>query len=145
MVPLYGKPVKPLVLSPGTWYNKTLVKPLDWFFLALSLALTAGTAWWVFAPTDAPLRVEVRDPEGTFLYPLDETRTILAKGPLGVTEVRIAASQVWVDDSPCANKVCIAMGKIRSPGQFVACLPNGVFVRITGGKPNPEAPDAAVF
>ena len=137
--------VKPWPFPPGTWYNKALVKPLDWLFLALSLALTVGTAWWVFAPSDAPLRVEVRDPDGTFLYPLDESRSIEAKGPLGITRIEITRGKVWVDDSPCTNKVCIAMGKISQPGQFVACLPNQIFVRITGGKTNPEAPDAAVY
>jgi hypothetical protein len=120
------------------------VKPLDWFFLILSLTLTVGTAWAVFAPTDSPLRVEVQDPEGTFLYPLDQDRTIEAKGPIGVTTIEVAQGKVWVQDSPCTNKVCIAMGVIRTSGQFVACLPNSVFVRISGGTSSPEAPDAQV-
>ena len=77
--------------------------------------------------------------------PLTEDRTILAKGPLGNTEVQIAGRKVWVDDSPCTNKVCIAMGTITQSGQYVACLPNHVFVRITGGTQNPEAPDAGVW
>ena len=118
------------------------MKILDWFFLALSLALTVGTAWVVFAPTSAPLRVEVQDPEGTFLYPLDQDRVISAKGPIGVTTIEVAQGRVWVEDSPCTNKVCIAMGIIRTSGQFVACLPNRVFVRITGGTPSSEVPDA---
>jgi len=121
------------------------VKLLDWFFLALSLALTAGTAWAVLAPTDAPVRVEVEDSGGTSLYPLNEDRTIEAKGPLGTTEVRIVKGGVFIDDSPCTNKVCIAMGTIHTTGQFVACLPNRVFVRITGGAPSPEEPDAAIW
>ena len=121
------------------------MKPLDWFFLALSLFLTAGTAWVVLAPSDAPLRVEVQGPEGTFLFPLTEDRTVEAKGPLGSTEIHIAQGKVWVHDSPCINKVCIAMGAISQSGQYVACLPNRIFVRITGGVPNPEAPDAGVW
>jgi len=121
------------------------VKPLDWFFLALSLVLTVGTAWVVLAPTDAPLRVEVQGPEGTFLYPLTEDRTIDAKGPLGTTHVHVAQNRVWVHDSPCTNKVCLAMGVIDHSGQYVACLPNRIFVRITGGAPDPEAVDAGVW
>jgi len=118
------------------------VKILDWFFLTLSLTLTLGTAWAVFAPTSAPLRVEVQDPEGTFLYPLDQDRTIKAKGPIGFTTIEVAQGRVWVEDSPCTNKVCIAMGIIRSSGQFVACLPNRVFVRITGGNSLSDGLDA---
>ena len=118
---------------------------LDWFFLALSLTLTVGTGWAVLAPTDAPLRVEVEDARGISLFPLDENRTIQARGPLGITTVEIVHGGVFIDDSPCTNKVCIAMGTIRSTGQFVACLPNRVFVRITGGSPSSEALDAAIW
>jgi hypothetical protein len=120
------------------------VKLLDWFFLALSLTLTVGTGWVVFAPTSSPLRVEVQDPDGTFLYPLGQDATIKAKGPIGITTIEVAQGKVWVEDSPCTNKVCIAMGIIRQSGQFVACLPNRVFVRITGGTPSSEVPDAQV-
>jgi len=121
------------------------VKPLDWFFLALSLVLTVGTAWVVLAATDTPLRVEVQGPEGTFLYPLTEDRTIAARGPLGTTHVHVAQNRVWVHDSPCTNQVCLAMGVISQSGQYVACLPNRIFVRITGGAPDPEAVDAGVW
>jgi hypothetical protein len=122
-----------------------VVKVLDWFFLVLSLTLTVGTAWAVLTPTEAPLRVEVEDSSGTAIYPLNEDRHIEAKGPLGVTEIYIAQGKAWVHDSPCTNKVCIAMGVIHNSGQFVACLPNKVFVRITGGAANTEAPDASVW
>lgn len=121
------------------------MKPLDWFFLVLSLLLTLGTAWWVLAPTDAPLRVEVQTPAGTFLYPLDEDREVEAEGPLGTTHVHIVNGGVFVHDSPCTNKVCLAMGTIHQGGQYVACLPNRVFVRITGGAPSEEVPDAGVW
>lgn len=121
------------------------MKVLDWFFLLASVALTVGTAWVVLAPTSEPLRVEVQDPSGTSLYPLDEDRVIQAHGPLGITTIHVAQEKVWVHDSPCTNKVCIAMGVIHETGQFVACLPNQVFVRITGGEPSPEAPDAGVW
>lgn len=127
------------------WYNGALVKPLDWFFFVLSLALTVGTAWVVLTPTDSPLRVEIQTQDGTSLYPLDEDREVEAKGPLGTTHIHIAQGKVFVHDSPCANQVCVAMGAIHETGQFVACLPNQVFVRITGGAPNSEAPDAGVW
>ncbi len=120
------------------------MRPLDWCFLILSAGLTLGTAGAVIVPTDAPLRVEVEDSGGRALYPLNEDRRIEARGPLGITTVHIEHGGVHVEDSPCTNKVCIAMGTIHSSGQFVACLPNRVFVRITGGA-SPEGPDASVW
>lgn len=121
------------------------MKPFDWVALGLSAVLTLGSAWIVVAPSDAPARVEVQSPDGTFLYPLAEDRTLQVKGPLGLTEVQIRGGAVWVEDSPCTNKVCIAMGHISSSGQYVACLPNRVFVRISGGTGSAEAPDARVY
>lgn len=32
--------------------------------------------------------------------------------------------------SDCPDKVCINTGKIRVPGQYAACLPNGIVVKI---------------
>jgi hypothetical protein len=121
------------------------VRPLDWCFLILSAALTVGTAGVAFIPSDAPPRVEIEDADGRAVYPLNEDRLISAKGPLGITTVHIQGGGVHIEDSPCTNKVCIAMGVIRSSGQFVACLPNRIFVRITGGSRSPEVPDAAVW
>lgn len=120
------------------------MRPLDWCFLILSLGLTVGTAGVAFLPSDAPLRVEIEDASGRAVYPLDQVRVIAARGPLGVTAVHIENGGVHIEDSPCQNKVCIAMGAVRSSGQFVACLPNHVFARITGGTPE-GGPDAAVW
>jgi hypothetical protein len=120
------------------------MKLLDWFFLAASFSLTVGTAWAVFAPSSSPPQVEIQDPEGTFVYPLNQDRTIRAHGPLGTTTIDVSSGKVWVEDSPCVNKVCIASGSIQHSGQFVACLPNHVFVRIAGGAPSSEELDAQV-
>jgi len=121
------------------------VKPLDWFFLVASLVLTVTTAGMVFVPTDAPLQVQLEDPEGTFVFPLDQDRVLEAKGPLGVTTIHIVRGGVFVSDSPCTNKICIEMGTIHTAGQFVACLPNRIFVRIVGGTAASGAPDATAW
>ncbi|MEI8095821.1 MAG: NusG domain II-containing protein [Spirochaetales bacterium] len=121
------------------------MKPFDLVFLALSLTLTAGTAWAVLAPTNTPLRLEVQTDKALYSYPLEVDQTVKAEGPLGITLVHIEKGTIHVEDSPCTNKVCIAMGTIRSSGQWVACLPNHVFVRITGGAQTQDSVDAGVF
>ena len=113
-------------------------------FLLLSLVLTAGSAWTVLAPTNAPLRLEVQTDAGLYTYPLDSDQDISATGPLGTTLVHVEGRSVHVGVSPCANKVCLAMGTIRQSGQWLACLPNHVFVRITGGSTEATI-DAGVF
>jgi len=120
------------------------MKPFDIVFLLLSLVLTAGSAWTVLAPTNAPLRLEVQTDAGLYTYPLDSDQDISATGPLGTTLVHVEGRSVHVGVSPCANKVCLAMGTIRQSGQWLACLPNHVFVRITGGSTEATI-DAGVF
>lgn len=44
-------------------------------------------------------------------------------------------------DSDCPDKVCIHAGRLRTAGQFAACLPNGIIVKIVpaDGKHSSEA------
>jgi len=37
-------------------------------------------------------------------------------------------------ESDCPDKVCIHTGKLRTAGQFAACLPNGIVVKIVPEK-----------
>lgn len=80
----------------------------------------------------------------TWVYPLDAEETVKVHGPLGDTVVEIHDGQARVIESPCKNQVCVAAGHIHTPNQWVACLPNAVFVRIEG-KSHVEAPDASTW
>ncbi len=63
-------------------------------------------------------------------YPLSEDRTITVQGPLGVSTVVIEHREVYMDDSPCSNKICIDMGHISEKGDSIICLPNRVYITI---------------
>ncbi len=80
----------------------------------------------------------------SWVYPLDSVATIQVAGPLGETEVLINNGQASVVSSPCANQSCVAAGSITSVGQWIACLPNGVMVRIEGPR-DEDALDAATY
>jgi hypothetical protein len=47
---------------------------------------------------------------------------------------------VQVISSPCPEKICVKTGRISKPGQWIACLPNRVFISIRGRRS--EQPDA---
>ena len=66
-------------------------------------------------------------------YPLKEERNVVVEGPLEGT-ARIV-------DSPCPQKICVRMGKIRRVGDIVVCVQNQVLVRVEG-KVDEEVPDA---
>ncbi len=67
-----------------------------------------------------------------WIYPLDVDRREPVEGPLGRTIVVISGGRAAVEDSPCPDKLCVHMPAIFRPGQWIACLPNRVFVRVRG-------------
>jgi hypothetical protein len=69
-------------------------------------------------------------------YDLNNERVLDVGGPLGATRVIIRDGNVWVEDSPCREKICIKMGKIKRVGEQVVCLPNRVFIELEGGNRN---------
>jgi hypothetical protein len=91
------------------------------------------------------LFVEISGETGEWIEPLETDKEIAIPGSLGVTHVHIEDGKVSIDDSPCDNKLCISMGKIWLVHQWVACLPNGVFVRIRGRTSGGEDLDATTF
>lgn len=71
---------------------------------------------------------------------VDGARTFVGrKGPVTVT-TRDGA--VAVTASTCPQRVCVAMGWKRRTGDVIACVPNELLVRVEGGAPAPDAPDA---
>lgn len=120
------------------------VRPLDVLALALSIAMVIGASVFAYANAGSPSEVSIESDEGTFLYPLDRDRRVSVRGPLGETFVTISDGHVHVDDSPCRDKICIAAGPLRATGQWTACLPNRVFVRVEAGDAE-DAIDAQTF
>jgi len=78
--------------------------------------------------------------EQHWIFPLDAHTTLRVPGPLGETVVVIEDGSVRVVSSPCPEKICIKTGRISKPGQWIACLPNRVFISIRGRRS--EQPDA---
>lgn len=106
--------------------------PGDWVLLALLLGAVLVLARRDGGmPADARLRVSAAGARDRTFDPGRDT-TVVAEGPLGVTVVRIAGRQAWIVSSPCRNQLCVRMGRLRTPGHTLVCLPNRVMVRFTG-------------
>jgi hypothetical protein len=105
---------------------------LDWCALAVSVAVVGGFSWFAYARSVLPDRLVIEASGSTWIYPLDVDRREPVHGPLGDTIVVIKAGKAFVEDSPCKNKLCVHMPPISAPGQWIACLPNGVFLRVEG-------------
>ncbi|HPJ22008.1 MAG TPA: NusG domain II-containing protein [Clostridia bacterium] len=48
------------------------------------------------------------------------------------------------EESDCPDKVCINAGALSIPGQFAACLPNGVILKIVSKDVDADSPDMVI-
>lgn len=109
-----------------------LARPLDLVVIAAAAAAFLASAYFVYGGPQ-PSTLVISSAEGEWLYPLAEDRSVAVDGPLGVTVVNIEGGRARIADSPCSNKTCMAAQPIASSGEWTACLPNGVFIRVEGG------------
>ena len=118
------------------------IRALDIVVIALVLAAAIGSGLAIYGNRSAKARLVVESPSGTWLYGLDTDRTEEIPGELGVTVVEIRSGAARVLDSPCANKTCVASPPISRVGEWTACLPNKVMLRIDAA--GSDGPDAGI-
>lgn len=107
-------------------------RPLDICLLAVSLAAIAASLFLLRpAQTGTPLLI-VTTPDGEFVYPLDKDRTVPADGALGTSVLVVQDGSASFAESPCPNKDCVRAAAISRTGEWSACLPNKIFVRVAG-------------
>ncbi len=105
---------------------------LDIAAIVLSVAVVAAFSVRAYAARGPGGQVTVESAGGEFVYSLDQDRVERIPGPLGDTVLDIRGGAAWIEDSPCPDKICVAMGRISRPGEWIACLPNHVMVRVGG-------------
>jgi len=118
---------------------------LDFAVFALALAATVVISAKVLKGGGDQLYVHVTADSGEWIEPLDKDKELQVQGPLGTTVVDIEGGKARILDSPCKNKLCIAMGAISTENQWIACMPNKVFVRIGGRSAEGGGVDAGTF
>ena len=101
-------------------------------YLSFIVALLVLGAFWVFAYTDAERgnQVSIQAAGRDYIYSLSVDQSFSVEGPLGPTEIEIADGEIRVIASPCRDKICIGAGWVSQSGQWIACLPNRVFVQV---------------
>ena len=107
-----------------------LIKPADILIIALTASLSFVIALRVYSG-DAS-QIVIRGQERIWIFPVDAEELVSASGPLGETRVKISGGRAAVISSPCGAQTCVAAGELHRSGQWTACLPNMVFIRIEG-------------
>ncbi len=108
------------------------LKGFDLAAIFLSLLLIGALSTVVYSARGKDPNVVIEAAGSQWIYPLKEDRQLRVQGPLGEEVIEIKDEQAFVLSSPCPNKICILQGRISRPGQWIACLPNKVFIRIEG-------------
>ena len=108
------------------------LKPFDFLVLALAIGSTAYVSFAAYGTSDGRVNVIASGKDGEWVYALVENRSIAIAGPLGSTIVEIHDGHVHFVSSPCPNQTCVASGSVSRAGQWLACLPNEVFIRLEG-------------
>ncbi|MEX2442837.1 MAG: NusG domain II-containing protein [Alkalispirochaeta sp.] len=108
------------------------LRPYDAVVFAVAVAVIVAFSVFAVGQGGPASTVEVKSDAGTFVYSLDEERELFFTGPLGDTIVEVGNGSVRFTESPCRDKICIAAGALTEAGQWAACLPNRVFITVTG-------------
>ena len=74
------------------------------------------------------IHVESADEE--WILPQQGFRLLELQGPIGTTTIEVKDGEVRVIASPCSEKICLQTGGISKPGEWIACLPNRIFITV---------------
>lgn len=102
----------------------------DYLIFAFIVILALWAAFFLYAGEGGEARLIIETPHGKWIYPLTDTRTVSIPGAIGATTVRIENQSARIIDSPCPHKTCIKNAVLKKAGDWNACLPNRVFLRI---------------
>ena len=111
-----------------------LIKALDPVFFVIFALAALFSVLLLKKDSQGKSRLYITSPSGEYIYPLDKDATYEIEGSEGISVILVENGEASFIQSPCPNKTCISQGSISRNGQWIACLPNGVFIKIE----NPE-------
>lgn len=121
------------------------LKVFDVPIIVLAAAAAAAAGFAVYGGRAASVHLEIEAPGGKWVYGLDTDRTVSVKGPLGETLVEIHDGEAHIIKSPCPNQTCVAAPGISRKGEWNACLPNEIMIRVAGDPDADGGLDAIVY
>lgn len=116
-----------------TMNRNNKIKFADILLILLFVVIIIYFSLNFFAKNKSPVKqVVIESGKNIWYYQLDNTKELKIKGNLGESTIKIEDGFVFFENSPCPNKLCVQSSAITKNGEWIACLPNGVFVRIEG-------------
>ena len=108
-------------------------KPADIAVLVAAAALAVIPAFR--KKEDGRLTAEIFSPApegGTVcaVYPLAGNRTVQVAGREGPLVIQIKEESISVTEAPCRGKLCVHAPPLQKDGEWTACIPGGVLIRL---------------
>lgn len=110
------------------------LRPGDWLTLVLLAAATALLAVSLWGDGHARTVLVKRHGRLFVEASLLHDRVVAVPGPLGVTEVEIAAGRARIRRDPSPRQYCVRQGWLERAGQVAICLPNATSIELSGGE-----------
>ena len=122
-----------------TMNRNNKIKFADILLILLFVVIIIYFSLNFFAKNKNPVKqVVIESGKNIWYYQLDKNKELKIEGNLGESTIKIEDGFVFFENSPCPNKLCVQSSAITKNGEWIACLPNGVFVRIEGEDENTE-------
>ena len=121
------------------------IRRYDVLAMALSLSIFLGFTMFGLKYSGESGYLLIEDQYGQSLYPLSEDTEVTLDGPIGESVIQIKNGEARFLHSDCSDDLCVQMGPITESGDWAACLPNRVFLTITGGEEKEGGVDAGVY
>jgi hypothetical protein len=117
-----------------SWFSRRLfgLTFTDYFITAGAIAVILAFSSFAYCGKGAQPPAQQKSGEGSWVYSLDGNQTLVLHGPAGKTLVELKDGAVRVRESDCRDKLCVNFGPARHGGDWIACLPNRVFIRVEG-------------
>ena len=110
------------------------MKLFDYIALGAALILTVLSFISSLSAESDSLEVVIESEGKEWIYPIDSIIRQTFTGPVGETVLVIGDGTVYIEKSDCREQICVQSGYIGKQGQWLACLPNRLFVSIRGKK-----------
>lgn len=104
----------------------------DWL-LAATLLVAGAMATWASLCTEGGTRaiIHVQGRRVAELL-LDNDQKISVTGSVGTVMIEVKAGGVYVRETECSQKRCVAMSPARRRGDLILCVPGEILITIQG-------------
>lgn len=110
------------------------MKLFDYLALCAAVFLTVISFVLALSIKSDTQEILIQTEDGEWVYPLESSLAQSFPGPVGECLVVIENGSVYIAESDCREQICVQSGSIDSQGEWIACMPNRIFITIRGKK-----------